>query len=299
MPLTAGFIGLGNMGFPMAHNLIKNQVQLFVYNRTKEKALPLVQQGARLVGSPRELFQKTPIVCTMVSNDEALEEVTLGPNGLLAGGRPGAIHVSMSTVSPDLIHTLAEEHAKKGMILLSAPVFGRPEAAEQQKLWICLAGDKQAKKNVEPLMMFMNQKVFDIGEVPEQANVMKIAGNFLILSNVELLTEAFSFIQKSGADVSAFHNLICETLFSSPIVKGYGKRVIDRDFKEGGFRMELGFKDISLVLQKAEASLVPMPIANLLRDRLLSGMAKNRGRLDWTAIALSVFEDAGLGVGRE
>jgi len=294
MIMTAGFVGLGHMGNPMARNLIKNQVKLLVYNRTKEKAFPLLKEGAEFVESPQELFQKTSILFSMVSNDEALKEVTLGPKGLLENEKPGSIHVSMSTVSPALIHDLRIQHQKKGITLLSEPVFGRPDAAKEQKLWICLGGESEAKNRVLPLLLFMGQKVFDFGETPEAANAVKLAGNFLILSNVEILSEAFAFIQKSGGNLAAFNTMIGEALLPSPIVKGYGKRVLDRDFKEGGFRMELGLKDINLLLQSADSARVPMPIATLLHNRLLSGIAKDRGYLDWSAIFFSAFEDAGL-----
>lgn len=294
MTTTAGFIGLGNMGLPMARSMLKNSVKLFVYNRTKEKAFPLQQEGATLVETPRDLFPNTSIIFSMVANDEALEAVTLGPTGILATAKPGTIHVSMSTVSPSLIHDLQIEHQKKGVSLLSAPVFGRPDAAAAQKLTICVAGEEKAKKEAEPLLRFMGQKLFDLGKIPEQANCVKVAGNFIILSNVEIFAEAFAYIQKSGADLNAFYTLLDEALFSSSIIKKYGKRLLEHDYKEGGFRMELGHKDINLLLQSANQTKVPMPIANLLHDRLVSGLAKNRGNLDWSAIFVSVFEDANL-----
>jgi 3-hydroxyisobutyrate dehydrogenase-like beta-hydroxyacid dehydrogenase len=294
MAESAGFIGLGHMGAPMARNLMKNQMKVYVYNRTKEKAAPLLKEGAQFVESPKEMFSRSKIVFSMVSDDDALQQITVGPEGILHNAKPGSIHVSMSTVSPTMIHDLEIEHTKKGAALLSAPVFGRPEAAGQQKLWICLAGEAEAKKKITPLLLSMGQKIFDFGELPEKANVVKIAGNFLILSNVELLAEVFAFLQKNESDPLSFHTFISETLFSSPIVKGYGKRILDRDFQEVGFRMDLGLKDLQLVLTSAGDVKVPMPMANLLRDRLLTGIAKGRQHLDWSAISSLPFEDAGL-----
>ncbi len=295
MTLSAGFIGLGYMGTPMAENLMKNGVKLFVYNRTKDKAADLIKKGAEWVGVPRDLFQKTSIVFSMVANDEALLAITLGPGGLLEQGKPGLIHVSMSTVSPDLIRELTTEHQKKGIALLSAPVFGRPEMAQEKKLNICLAGSTEAKKKVSPLLKFMGQKIYDFGESPEKANLIKIAGNFLILSNIEIVSEAFAFIQKNGGNIEDFNTVISEVLFPS-VMGGYGFRIVSRSFEPVGLKMELGLKDIGLLLKSATDAKIPMPIAHLLQCRLLTGLAKNRAHLDWSAISLSSFEDAGMEV---
>jgi 3-hydroxyisobutyrate dehydrogenase-like beta-hydroxyacid dehydrogenase len=173
-------------------------------------------------------------------------------------------------------------------------VFGRPDAAAEQRLTICVAGEATAKKTVFPYLQFMGQKVFDFGDTPEKVNCVKIAGNFLILANVEILAEAFAFIQKSGVDPQAFYTMLSESLLPSPVVKGYGKRLLERNFKEGGFRMELGAKDINLLLQHANLAKTPMPVASLLHNRLLTSLAKMRGNLDWSAIFVSVFEDAGV-----
>ncbi len=294
MTLSAGFIGLGQMGNPMASNLIRHQVEVSVFNRTKQAASGILGKGAKWADSPNALIEKAPVVFSMVANDEALKTITLGEGGLLAKERKGAIHVSMSTVSPDLIAELALLHQKMGITLLSAPVFGRPEAAEAQKLWIALAGDPEAKKRVQPLLLFMGQKIFDFGERPEMANAIKLAGNFMILSQVEMFAEAFAFVEKTGADPRTFFELLSQALFPSTITKGYGERVIKREFEPAGFRMDLGLKDINLLLRAGNAANIPLPLADLLHQRLLSGIAKGRKEMDWSAISLSVFDDAGL-----
>lgn len=291
MEKSAGFIGLGNMGFPMASNLIKHQVKLAVYNRSKDKANELIKQGATFCDTPQSLFQKTPLVFSMVANDDALRDVT---KNLLEGAKPGAIHVSMSTVSPMLIKELEEVHQEKGVNLLSAPVFGRPEAAVAQKLWICLAGEEKAKEQARPLLEFMGQKVYDFGVDPVQANTVKLSVNFLILSVVESLSEAFAFAKKDGVDLATLNTLLTDFLFPSPITKAYGQILVSQKFEPAGFKMELGLKDINLLLKAADTLKVPMPIASLLHDRLMTGMANNRGQMDWSAIALSSFKDAGI-----
>lgn len=157
--MSAGFIGLGQMGTPMASNLFDSGVQLYLYNRTKEKARPLTDKGAHLVDSPKELFAKTNIVFSMVANDEALKSLTLGKNGLLESAKANAIHVSMSTVSPQLVKELTRAHQEKGVSFISAPVFGRPDVATKHNLWICVAGEEKAKAAVLPLLRKMGQKV--------------------------------------------------------------------------------------------------------------------------------------------
>lgn len=294
MTLNAGFIGLGSMGAPMAMNLVKSGVKLFVFNRTKQKTAKLAEAGAEAVNSPKEILDKTSIVLSMVADDHALQEITEGPGGLLEGDRKGAIHVSMGTVSPKISQRLALKHQEKGISYLSCPVFGRPEAAAQRTLWLCLSGPLQAKKEVEPLLSLLGKKVYDFGEEAATANVLKLAGNFLILSIIESMGEAFAFAEKNGAPVHSFHSFLSETLFSSPIFLNYGRLILSRQFQPAGFKMSLGLKDIDLLLRTADASRVPLPVAGALHDRLMAGLAKDRSDFDWSAIILTEREEAGL-----
>lgn len=292
--VSCAFIGLGSMGFPMAQNLLKNGVKLFVYNRSKAKASPLVTQGAELLNSPKEAFERASIVFSMVSNDQALQDITDGNYGLLSHARPDCIHVSMSTISPTLSRSLAAKHEEKGVQYIASPVFGRPDAAQNQKLWICVAGDRTAKQQVIPLLQHLGQKVYDFGEKPEVANAVKLTGNFMILATIELLAEAFAFAEKNDVDLETFYTLITESLFPSPIFQNYGRLILDRNFSPAGFKMSLGLKDIDLFLRTADSLRVPSPIAGLLHDRLMTGLANNREDMDWSAISLTTTEEAGL-----
>ena len=294
MAQAASFIGLGNMGVHMASNLMKNGVKVYVYNRSKEKASKLINAGAQLLSSPKEAFDKSNMAFTMLADDHALQEISDGDNGLLKNAKPGCIHVSMSTISPKLSKTLAAKHKEKGIHYIAAPVFGRPEAAEAKSLWICMAGDSNAKKQVEPFLLYMGKKVIDFGEEPEKANIIKLCGNFLILSVVESLSEAYALAEKSGVPLEKLHGFLTESLFPSPVYQNYGKLIIDRNFEPAGFKMQLGHKDIDLLLRAADNIRVPLPIAGLLHDRLLAGLANDRGNMDWSAISLTEFEEAGL-----
>src|SRR6266699_3623341 len=277
------FIGLGNMGQPMALNLLKAGFELRVYNRNPARAEPLVAQGAQQVFKPDEVAEPGGIVVTMVANDSALESVVLGKEGFLERLGPNGIHLSMSTVSPATAHKLAELHAKHGSIYLAAPVFGRPEAAAAAKLWICLAGSQLAKERVQPVLKAMGQGIFDFGDDPGAANVVKLCGNFLIASAMEAMAEALTLAEKNGLDRSAVTGMLTQTLFSTPIYQNYGKMIAEKRHTPAGFQQKLGFKDVHLVIETAEQASMPMPLASLLHYRLLVGIAKGSGEMDGSA----------------
>jgi 3-hydroxyisobutyrate dehydrogenase-like beta-hydroxyacid dehydrogenase len=291
---TIGFIGLGQMGEPMARNLMRAGFKLRLYNRTPEKAAALAAEGASAVTRPADAVEPGGVAVSMVANDQALEEVVAGDGGVGAALGQGGVHVSMSTVSPATARRLAELHRRHGSAYVAAPVFGRPEAAAARKLWVCAAGAQAAKERVRPVLQALGQAVYDLGEDPAGANVVKLAGNFLILSAVEAMAEAFTLAQKNGVDESALAKLFGETIFACPIYQNYGKIIAAEAFEPAGFKLALGMKDINLVLDTAEVSGAPMPLASMLHDRLLAAFAKGRQEWDWTAIALESKEDAGL-----
>jgi 3-hydroxyisobutyrate dehydrogenase-like beta-hydroxyacid dehydrogenase len=290
MNYRACFIGLGTMGFPMAMNLIKSGVHLTVYNRTKEKADKL--EGAEKLENLSEAFVKSDVVLSMLSDDESLRQVS---NEILKVDRKErGIHVSFSTVSPELAKELTEKHKEKGIHFIAAPVFGRPDDVRDKLLWIVQAGHLEAKKEVAPLLEFLSQKVYDFGEFPEAAAAVNLAGNFLILSVIESLAEAFAFSLKNKIDLRSFEAFLTESIFPSPIYKTYGNMIINQNFEPAGFKMELGMKDINLIMNSAEKHKIPLPLAALLHSRILSSLANGRDEMDCSAIALTVFEEAGL-----
>lgn len=289
-----GFIGLGSMGEPMARNLLKAGFTLRVYTRTPSRATPLASEGAALVSHARDVAEPGGMLITMVSDDRALEEVVARETELLDRLGPGGIHLSMSTVSPATSRALAATHRRAGVTYLAAPVFGRPEAAAAAKLWICLSGPQEARARVQPVLNVLGQRVFDFGDDPGTANVVKLAGNFLIASAIEAMAEAFTMAEKNGIARAAVADMLGQTLFACPIYQNYGKLVAAERYTPAGFKLSLGLKDIRLVLQTAAAGRTPMPLASMLHDRFLSAMAKGREELDWTAVALGASEDAGL-----
>lgn len=293
---SIGFIGLGKMGGAMAGNMLKAGYKLHVYNRTPEKAAALVAQGARLARQPDEAAEPGGIVITMVANDRALENVVDGDRGFLERLGPDGIHLSMSTVSPRLASHLAEQHRRHGVEYVAAPVFGRPEAAAARKLWICLSGSAMAKQRVHPILDSIGQGTFDFGEEPAAAHVVKLAGNFLLASAIEALAEAFVLGEKNGIDRSRLADMLGSTLFACPAYQTYGRAIAQQRFRPAGFTVELGLKDIDLVLQTAADSTTPLPLASLLHDRFLAAVAKGRGELDWSSVWLESAENARLSV---
>lgn len=291
--MTVGWIGLGNMGQAMARNLLKAGHELLAYNRTRARAEELGHDGARVVDSPAEAAA-APILVTMLADDPALEDVIFGSGNVHEALGRGNTHVSMSTISVALSNRLAEAHRKLGQAYVAAPVFGRPEAAAAAKLFIVAAGPKEAVRQCQPLFDAMGQKTYVVGEEASKANVIKFSGNFLIASMIESLGEAFALVRKHDIDPQQYLEILTSSLFSAPVYKTYGALIAQDKYQPVGFRLALGLKDIRLALAAAEAAAVPMPVASLIRDRLLTAMARGMQDADWASFVRLAAENAGL-----
>ena len=292
--MKVGFIGLGNMGAPIAANLRRAAHDLVVYNRTPGRAGPLVAEGARLAKSPREAAAGAEVLVTMLADDAAVKAVMHGPEGALQGLPRGSIHVSMSTISPDLSRRLLAEHTGRGQGYLAAPVFGRPEAAATAKLWIVVAGAGAALERCRPLLDAIGQGVEVIGDDPPAANVVKIGGNFLLAAAIEAMGEAFALVRKHGIDPARFIEVVNGRLLRSPVYENYAKLIVASRWEPAGFKLRHGLKDIRLALQAGDEVNAPLPLASLMRDRYLSAMAWGWGDIDWAALARVSAVDAGV-----
>src|SRR5947208_2978945 len=293
MKETIGFIGLGAMGVAMATNLLKAGFGLRVYNRTAEKARTLLEQGALLARTPAEAAAPGGIVVTMVSDDRALEEVTRGANGLVERLGDG-VHLSMSTIAPRTARRLADLHRERGGRYVGSPVFGKPEVAAQAKLWIVASGDAAARARVRPLQEAMGQRIFDFGDDPAAANVIKLAGNFLLGAAIEAMAEAFTLAQKHGVPRQQTCDFFTQTLFDCFVYRGYGELIASEHYQPVGARPSLIRKDYRLILDTAAEGLIPMPLANLIHERLTATVAKGREDVDWAGFAREISESAGL-----
>jgi 3-hydroxyisobutyrate dehydrogenase-like beta-hydroxyacid dehydrogenase len=290
--MRVGFIGLGNMGFGMADTLLKAGHEVTVHNRTASKAQPLVDQGAKYARQIADACHGEAVI-TMLADDAALEDVAFASGGVIENLGKGAIHISSSTISIDLSDRLSAAHKKSGQVYVSAPVFGRPEAAAAAKLFVVAAGNPQALDSCAPIFDAIGQKTFRFGDKPSLANLVKLSGNFLIASVIESLSEAMALVSKGGLDQREYLDFLTSTLFNAPAYKTYGGLIADKKFTPAAFVAPLGLKDVRLTLAAGESLRVPLPLASLIRDRFLTLLARGGESLDWSAISQIAAEDSG------
>jgi 3-hydroxyisobutyrate dehydrogenase-like beta-hydroxyacid dehydrogenase len=282
------------MGSPIASNLIKAQQALTVYNRTRSRAQELEPLGARIAENPIEAASNAEALITMLADDRAVEEVIFTHGKAIDALPAGAVHISMSTISVALSRRLEAAHSEKGQHYLAATVFGRPDAAAAAKLFVVAAGPPAQIELCQPIFDAIGQKTFIVGENAPAANVVKLAGNFLITTVIEGLAEAFALIRKNGLDPNAFLEVLTVSLFTAPVYRIYGSIIASDKFEPAGFKLPLGFKDNRLLVAAAEESSVPMPMASLIHDRFLAALAQGLGEADWSAIARISYGNAGL-----
>jgi 3-hydroxyisobutyrate dehydrogenase-like beta-hydroxyacid dehydrogenase len=290
--MKIGFIGLGKMGVGMARNLMRAGLELTVYNRTKEKAASLVREGASVAVTPAEAARDAEAVFTMVADDAALREVVFGTKGITASLAKDAIHLSSSTISTVLARTLASEHSSRGQQFVSAPVFGRPEAAEGKKLVVLLAGNENVRQRCVPLADAIGRRTFVVGSEPWQANAVKLCGNFMIASMLEAFSEAFAVIQKCEIEEQLFLDTMVE-VFGSPVYANYGKNIVTNNFDPAGFELKLGLKDVKLAIDLSGEVTAPLPFASIIRDNSVSALAHGQEHLDWSSLALVAKRSSG------
>ena len=288
--MRIAFLGLGSMGLPMARNLARSEHEIVVWNRTRSKTEAV--DGATVAATPAAAAAGADLAITMLSDDRAVEAVVLGADGLLGGLGEGAVHASMSTISAALSRELAARHEARGHGYVAAPVFGRPEAAESASLWVVAGGSEAAVDACRAAFDVVGQGVIEAGADPAQANVFKLAGNFMLASAIEAMAEAFTLVRAHGVDTARFHEMMATRLFRSPIYEGYGGMIEARRYEPAGFQLRHGLKDVRFVLGAAEEVEVPMPLASLLRDRLLSAAARGWGGLDWAGLGRVAAVDA-------
>jgi len=281
------------MGSGMASNLLEAGHRVTAYNRSTDKVDLLVARGAQPARTVAEACGGE-VVVSMLANDDAVEAVTFGGDGILANLAAGAVHVSSSTISVGLAERLVAAHAEAGQRFVAAPVFGRPEAAAAAKLFVVAAGDPDAVARVSPVFDAIGQRTFVIAEDPTAASLVKISGNFLIASVIESLGEAMALVAKAGVDKEQYLDILTSTLFDAPVYRTYGGLIARQEFEPAGFAATLGLKDVRLALAAGEELRVPLPVASLLRDRFLTLLATGGGDLDWSAVgALAAWEAGG------
>lgn len=284
--MKTGFIGLGNLGTPIAENLLNAGHQLFVFNRTSAKAEPLVKKGALQCKSVKELASECDIVFSIVSDDAALKEITEGPGGIAACLKKEGIHVAMSTILPATAKELSALHKKHHNHYIACPVMGRPEAAREKKLNFLVSGEKKFIDIIKPyLIQAGGAGIWEFGEEPAAANTAKLCSNFMIISAIESMAEGIQLANKSGIDAYAWMNMLTHTLFSAPAFINYGKIILEEKYIPASFKLKLGFKDVNLVLSQASEVKAKMPVGEVLHKQLAKSMENGKGEYDWAAVA--------------
>ena len=293
---TIGFVGLGAMGAPMAARLLGAGIQLSVWNRTPERAAPLVAAGARLAATPSEAAAGADIIISVLFDDTAVSAVSFGEGGLVKSMRPGAIHLSCSTISAILADRLEEEHRSRGQHAVSAPQLGSAAMAAAGTLYLATSGPAEAIGRLGPVFAALAQKTLVVGERPRHAVVAKLANNFLLFAVTEAIGEALALAEKSGVPRAAMAELMWETDFGRRIFAVYGRKVLDRAFEPATAPARLALKDLDLALSQAAASGTSMAAAGFLRDRLAETMARGWGELEFAAVSLLTDAESGLPV---
>jgi len=278
--MKIGFLGLGQMGVPMAMRLLAAGHELSVWNRTETRADPLLREGAVLAGTPAEAELGAEAVITMLFDDAAYERVVFGDNGLMDALSPGAIHMSCSTISVALSERLAMEHARRGHHFVAAPVFGRPNVAEAGRLWIVAAGPDDAIERVRPLFGPLSRGVTVVGREPQQAHAVKLGGNFLISAMILSLSESFVYAEGQGIAPEVFLETVNSALFQSPFYAAYGKVMLHPP-ENPGATMELGAKDLSLLRQAGAARGTRLSLADNLAGIFAEARQTGLGSEDW------------------
>ncbi len=278
--MKIGFLGTGKMGTPMAHRLIAAGHELAVWNRTEGRIEPLLREGAIAAGTPAEAELGADAVITMLFDDYAHEEVLFGPNGLMDALTPATLHISCSTISVALSERLTREHAKRGIPFVAAPVFGRPNVAEEGRLWIAVAGADDAVDRACPILEPLARGISVVGKEPQQAHALKLGGNFLISAMIHSLSESFVYAQAQGLDPEVFFETINSALFQSPFYAAYAKVILHPPEKPGA-TVELGAKDNHLLRKAAASRGVNLSLADTLARIFDEARATGLAQEDW------------------
>ena len=292
-----GFIGLGHMGTAMAANLAAAGRPVIAYVRRPDRIGQLEAIGLRSTMDIGDLLD-CEVVISMLPDDDAVREIVFGHgnngvDGLAAGLMPGAIHLSMSTISTAAASLLAGEHARLGQGYVAAPVFGNPDAARARQLFIIAAGVPADVVRCQPIFESLGQRTFVVSTDPQDANLVKLLGNMMSATALEMLGEAVAVLRKHGLDSQSFIDIMTSTMFGGRVHKIYGDKIARQTYAPG-FVLPLVLKDVRLALAEAEKAGAPMPSVNVVRDRLITGIARGYGELDWTALGLIAAEEAGL-----
>jgi len=292
--MKIGFIGLGRMGQVMGRRILDAKHDLGVYNRTADKAKPLADAGAKVLGSIKEAANYGEGVFTMLADDAAVEAVVTQPGGLLQSLPKGGIHVCSGTHSVACIQKLKALHTDAGQVLIATPMLGRPDVVSAGQAGMVLGGAKQAVDKIRPCFDAIARRTFEAGADPAAAAAIKIANNFVLGCAIEAMGEGFSLVRKYDVVPDVFYDVMTDGLFNCSAYKVYGKIIVEERYLPAGQRAILGLKDANLALAAGEAVGVPLPSGNVWRDRLVGAAAHGESEHDWAVMAKDQARASGL-----
>jgi 3-hydroxyisobutyrate dehydrogenase-like beta-hydroxyacid dehydrogenase len=287
--LALSCVGLGRMGAGIAHNIQSKFDRLTVYNRTPEKMAPFIAAGAKGAKTPREAAAASDVVVTSLMDDRSVLDTLQGEDGILAGMRPGAIHIGTTTISPGASVRCAELHAAQGSHYVAAPVAGRPDAAAAGKLFTFVAGKPEVLERAWPVLGAYTQQIIIVGEDPGSAASIKLVGNFFVAGMVELVGEAFAFAEQRGV-LAPYSKMMKQFL---PAMREYMERIETRNYGNPGFTLDAGMKDVGLILDAAAESHVRLPVGEIVRDKLVAAKARGMSDQDWCCLTEIARLEAG------
>ena len=290
--MKVGIAGLGRMGAGIAANIIRAGHDVTVWNRSQDALQPVVDLGARPAKTIEEVVQGDLLI-SMLADDKAFKDVGLdGP--LFRDAPKSLIHLNTATISLDFARSLVKTHVDMGIAYVAATVFGRADIAAAGTLTVVVGGPKAAVDAADPVLKALGRNVFFVGEAPENANLVKLAGNLMLAAVIESFGEALALVRKARIDPATFYQVMTADLFAAPAFKNYGRIIVEQEYDPPGFLLRLGLKDQNIILDAGTELNVPLPLASLARDRLLTAMAKGYGDKDWVAFAEMIADDAGL-----
>ena len=274
---SIGFIGLGNMGYPIAKNLIEQGFSVSLYNRTPEKLRDLVALGGHAAETPTAAVASAAVVMTMLSDDAAVTTVV---DQILPSLQPNTVFLSLSTIKAETAQALADRFLARGVHYVASPIMGRPPAAAARQLYILLSGDAQAQTRVAPIIAAIGQRSFDFGPEPGTAHTVKLMLNFMIFTVVEMLSEVMLMAEKANIDKALFLDTMLNTIYGAPVFKNYGTLIVQEGDVPNGFTTALANKDLRLAQETAAALGAKLPLAELVRAHFEEMIAEGKGDND-------------------
>jgi 3-hydroxyisobutyrate dehydrogenase-like beta-hydroxyacid dehydrogenase len=288
------YLGLGTMGSGMASNLLKAGYQLTLWDRTAEKCKPFARKGAHVAQTALEAVHGADLVMYSLSDDDAVEKVVFGEEGILSAITAGQIAVDMSTVLPATSLREYDAYAKRRVDFLDAPVFGSKDESAKGKLWILAAGEKEVFEKVKPILEKLGQTVHYFGK-NGSATAMKLVGNLIVALELEALAEGLVLAEKAGLDLKTVMEVVKVADFRSPLPVGNGENILKRDFSTY-FALQLMLKDANLIQQFSDGLSSPIPAVRVVQKNLVRAVALGFGNENASAVIKALEKEAGIEV---